>query len=151
MKQIQHKDFELLPHTADLCLRVYGSTLEELFKNALIGMFQSIGPTAFGCQTIQGRLICKQLPIKRDVFVCASEKDQLLINFLNEVLYLCDIYDEAYLDMDILELSDTAIKTIIKGVVVTSFDVVEIKAVTHHGGSIQKINDCFMVDIVIDI
>ncbi len=38
------KDFEIIPHTADLKIRVYGKTREDLFTNALIGMFQSTRP-----------------------------------------------------------------------------------------------------------
>lgn len=43
------KDFEILPHTADIKLRVYGKTIEELFENAMVGMFQSINPVLKSC------------------------------------------------------------------------------------------------------
>ena len=38
------KGYELVPHTADLKMYAYGTTFEELFRNALKGMFASIKP-----------------------------------------------------------------------------------------------------------
>ena len=38
------KDFEQLSHTADVQLRVYGKDIEELFRNALRGMFYLVVP-----------------------------------------------------------------------------------------------------------
>ena len=59
------KDFEFLPHTADLKIRAYGNTLEELFCHALIGMFQAIGPKSASCKCEKDRVICESLPISR--------------------------------------------------------------------------------------
>lgn len=144
-------DFELIPHTADIRLRVFGRDLKELFKNALIGMFQSIGPVVSTCQRINDRLVCPALPVQHSINITAGDKDQLLIDFLNEALYLSDIHDEAYLDAEILQLDEKSIQARIKGIGVERFEVVEIKAVTHHGGPIKKIDDRWTVDVVIDI
>jgi SHS2 domain-containing protein len=84
------KDFESLPHTADIKIRVFGTTLKELFRNALVGMFQTIEPRVQGCEIKQGRLICGHLPAKRSIEVSASQQDLLLTDFLSEALYLSD-------------------------------------------------------------
>ena len=34
------KKYEILEHKADLKIRVFGKTREELFENAMIGMFE---------------------------------------------------------------------------------------------------------------
>ncbi len=146
-----HKDFEQLPHTADIKLRVYGTTLEELFRNALIGMFQSIGPLAPGCTTKNERLICPDLPKRHDIEVQSPDCIALLVDFLSEALYLSDVYNEAYLDATIHELTETEIKATVHGVEVTGFEVVEIKAVTYHQLSINRVDGIWQTEIVFDI
>ena len=145
------KDFEQLPHTADIKIRVYGSSMKELFQHALIGMFQEIGPHAQECEKQGERLICDSLPEKHEIKVKAIDRDALLVDFLSEALYLSDVNNEAYLDAEIHELTDTTISATLRGVKVTGFDVVEIKAVTHHDLKIKEIDGAWQVDIVFDI
>jgi len=145
------KDFESVEHTADIKIRVYGTTLQELFTHALIGMFQSIGPHASDCTIEHERLVCKSLDRTRSVEVDSPDREALLVDFLSEALYLSDIYDEAYLDCTIHELTDTHLKATIRGVPVTGFDVVEIKAVTYHDLAIKEIDGVWQTDIVFDI
>ncbi len=144
-------DYEILPHTADLKIRVCGKTIEDLFRHALIGMFQSIGPQARGCERLNNQLICAQLPISRPVSIQSHSKDELLIDFLSHALYLSDIYNEAYLDVTIHQLSATHVDATLHGIAIEHFDVVEIKAVTYHGCEIQQHNGLWTVEIVFDI
>jgi SHS2 domain-containing protein len=145
------KDFEVLPHTADLKIRAYGSTLKELFNNALKGMFTSIHPLTSLCSYVHDRLVCAALPQQHSIEVTAPDLESLLVNFLSEALYLSDANDEAYLQADIEDLTDQHIKAIIYGVAVEGFEVVEIKAVTYHDLKIEKIDGLWQTDIVFDI
>jgi SHS2 domain-containing protein len=145
------KDFEQLPHTADLKIHVYGRTLQEFFKNAVIGMFQSIGPHAKGCEIKNERLVCPHLPEKHDVDIHSPDLDLLLVDFLSQALYLSDVYDEAYLDAIIHEVDEHHIKATLLGVKISSFDAVEIKAVTYHDLHVKKVDGIWQSDIVFDI
>jgi SHS2 domain-containing protein len=145
------KDFEILPHTADLKIHVYGTTLEELFKHALIGMFQSIGPKSKACTKKGERLYCSKLTQNHDISVDAPDRDALLVNFLSEALSLSDINNEAYLDVTIHELNENHIRATLHGIPIEGFEVVEIKAVTYHELAIQKIDGVWQSDIVFDI
>ena len=145
------KDFEQIPHTADIKIRVYGSTLQEFFSNALVGMFQVVGPHADGCKRVNDRLVCKELPQRHDIELQAGDINALLVDFLSEALYLSDVNDEAYLQVDIHELTDTHIKATVCGVTVTSFEVVEIKAVTYHDLDIKQLDGVWQSDLVFDI
>ncbi|HEV2916144.1 MAG TPA: archease [Candidatus Babeliales bacterium] len=145
------KDFEIIPHTADLQIRVYGKTKQDLFRHALIGMFQSIRPIAPDCHILHDRIVCPHLPIIRQIKVASVDQIGLLVDFLSEALYLSDIYNEAYLDVTIDEFSDTAIQATLYGISIKGFEVVEIKAVTYHNLDIQKIDDHWQADIVFDI
>jgi len=146
-----NKDFELIPHTADIKIRVYGKNLSDLFKNALMGMFQAIGPQAIGCKRVEDRLACNDLPEKRDIDVSSFDIESLLVDFLSEALYLSDIHNEAYLDAKIHEIDDKHINATLLGLKITGFDVVEVKAVTYHDLEVKKEGGFLMTDIVFDI
>jgi len=145
------KDFEVLPHTADIKIRVYGNDLKQFFRNAVIGMFQSVGPKAKGCKMESERVICNELPEKRKVEVKAPDIGALLVDFLSEALYLSDVYNEAYLDADIQEVSENHIIATLKGVKVQGFEVVEIKAVTYHELDVENVNGVWQSNVVFDI
>lgn len=145
------QDFEILPHTADFRLKVYGATKEDLFRNALSGMFQAIKPKAADCRYIDNRLVCPDLPARHLVKIRSDNINSLLVDFLSETLYLSDVKDEAYLDAAILKLTDTELEARIKGVKIQGFEAVEIKAVTYHELDIKRVGDYFETVIVFDI
>lgn len=146
-----YKDFELIPHTADVQLRVYGATQEQLFTHALAGMFQIMRPQSSACFEQHGRLTCTSFSIKRQVDVSASDMEQLLVDFLSAVLSLSDIYNEAYGAITFIQCTPTHVQAYIQGVSITGFSGVEIKAVTYHDLAIRKSSTGFQVDIVFDI
>jgi len=145
------KDFETLPHTADIKIHVYGLTLAEFFRNALIGMFQSVGPQSPECKLIEERLVCPQLPEHHEIELESHEIETLLVDFLSEALYLSDVHNEAYLDVTIHEVMTTHIKATLHGIKITGFEVVEIKAVTYHDLTVKKVDGVWQADIVFDI
>jgi SHS2 domain-containing protein len=144
-------DFELLSHTADIKIRAYGATKKALFCNALIGMFQAVGPRSPACAVENNRLVCTQLPKKHDVFVQSTDEQSLLVDFLSQALSLSDIYNEAYLAVDVQVLEDAYIQATVYGVAVTGFEVVEIKAVTYHDLIIAYKDGMWYAEIVFDI
>jgi len=146
-----NNDFELVPHTADIQLRVYGKTLKDFFRNALIGMFQAIGPKSSACKKIQGRLVCPDLPEKREIEIISIDLESLLVDFLSEALYLSDINNEAYLDAKIHEVNEKRIRATVYGVKITGFEVVEVKAVTYHDLEVKQVDGVWQADIVFDI
>jgi protein archease len=143
-------DFELIPHTADIQIRVYGSTQAELFKNALIGMFQVIGPVALNCTKNNDRIICPALDRHHEITLQAYDTEQLLVDFLSQALVLSDTYNEAYFDATCAVITATTLEATIYGVMVTGF-AVEIKAVTYHNLEITEHNGIWQTDIVFDI
>ena len=114
-------------------------------------MFQSIGPQSSVCRQEKGRLVCDELPEHHTIEVRSYDRDSLLVDFLSEALYLSDVHNQAYLDARIIQLTDTYIKVTIKGIEVTGFEVVEIKAVTHHELAIEQKDGLWQATIVFDI
>lgn len=148
---MKKKDFEAVAHTADIQIRVYGKTMKELFCNALIGMFQSVGPRSPECETIEDRLVCNDLPYAREITIKAHGYDNLLVDFLSQALTLSDIHDEVYLDVNFETLSDEELRATVYGVRITGFQNVEIKAVTYHKLHVQQLNGYWQTDVVFDI
>jgi len=143
--------FELVQHTADLQIIVHGKTLTDLFKNAVIAMFQSIKPEAKNCTyNSDGLLQCTVLSIKRNVVVNAPTREDLLIDFLSQALYLCDVHNEVYLDVEIKQFTENTITAMLFGTKITGFEN-EIKAVTYHDLNVQQKDGEWQANIVFDI
>lgn len=142
--------FVVLPHTADLKIRVCGKTLKDLFCNALIAMFQSIKPQAKKCYYKNELFACPALPQEHNIHIKAENVESLLIDFLSEALYLSDVHNEAYLNSDIFNLDETSIDARIYGVKIDGFNV-EIKAVTYSDFRLIHKDDKWCVEIVFDI
>jgi SHS2 domain-containing protein len=70
--------YKFLPHTADIKFRAYGSTIEEAFLNSLLALVSSVSR-----EKIKGS---KALAIK----VSGKDYENLLYNFLEEILFLID-------------------------------------------------------------
>lgn len=71
--------FELLPHTADTGFRAWGETLEELFAQAA-GALVEIALDAAAAEAREARQIA----------AAGTDREELLVNWLNEVLYVLD-------------------------------------------------------------
>jgi SHS2 domain-containing protein len=145
------KDFEVVPHIADLQLHVYGNSLQELFTHALQGMFQAVKPVSAACTTVNDRLVCPSLPIERDTVVESPDINALLVDFLSDALYLSDVHNEAYLDVAIAQLTTTKIVARFKGVPIEGLKESEIKAVTYHDLHIEQKDGVWETNIVFDI
>lgn len=144
-------NYKVLPHTADLRLKVFGRTKKELFCHALKGMFESLNPDTSQCRRRKGSFICDDLPQKHFIKIKSSDFNSLLVDFLSEALYLSDINDEAYFKADISKLTEKEIEATIKGVKIKGFEEGEIKAVTHHEVDIKWVAGSWETVIVFDI
>ena len=71
--------YEVLEHTADVGLRIYGRSLPELFSNAGLGLMA----LAIETQVIEEHE-------RLSLAVSGSDVEQLLVNWLSEILYHMD-------------------------------------------------------------
>jgi SHS2 domain-containing protein len=136
------KPYEVLEHTADLKIKVYGLDLPELFINAGKVIAEQQNPEAKN-----------QRPEKEEwesVEINSSDLNSLLVDWLNEILARSDISDKVYLDFQIEDLSDTYLKAKMRGVKVSQKQL-EIKATTYHGLEIKKADQHWEAIIIFDI
>ena len=117
--------YEILEHKADLRIRVFGKTKEELFQNALLAMAESQKAENLGRKT------------KRKIKVNSVDLNSLLVDFLSEALYRSQVNKEVYNNMKFKKFSDIEIEGQLLGQKVERFEE-DIKAATYHNLDIQQ-------------
>jgi len=131
--------FKILSHTADLKVRVFGKTKEELFQNALFAMNYILNPEVEEKQEKQRKIKLNSLT-----------QELLLADFLNEVLYLSQVNKEVYNEIKISELTDKLIKGTLIGKPVIRFGE-DIKGVTYYSLKMVKKNGRWEATVLFDV
>lgn len=137
------KKYEFLDHTADLGVRVWGRSLSELFMNAADAMF------GFICD------VSKASPAEPFLIeVQAIDKDQLLKEWLSELLYYFNTKNIIFSQVKIEKISDEYIKSEARGEKIdkNKHDLRhEVKAVTYHHLHIEKQGETLTTEIIFDV
>ena len=133
------KTFEEIDHTADWAFRAYGRDVRELFVNAARAMF-----------SLQGSLTDAPPSLIRTVTVEGVDLETLLVNWLNELLFLQETQRETYDRFEIQELTETNLRAQIRGKPRGQIDKV-IKAATFHNLSVTQTNEGWEATVVVDV
>jgi len=122
--------YEILEHKADLKIRAFGKTKEELFLNALLGMEESM--------KVEVRR--PEEKRKRKIKIESPDLPALLVDFLSEILYLIQVNKEIYNDIKFKKFLDTQLEAELSGQKVERFGE-DIKAVTYHDLKVKRQKD----------
>jgi SHS2 domain-containing protein len=136
------REFEIIEHTADIGIRVFGVDIKEAFINAAKGMFSLITEPA-GINEV----------LFRDVVVTATDSEFLLVEWLNELIYLFDVEYLLFSRFDILKLTDTELNARCYGEAVDRSRhelKTGIKAATYHMLKIEH-NGLYRAQVLFDI
>ncbi len=136
------KEFEIIEHTADVGIRAYGASINEAFANAAKGLFSLIT-----------ELDDVEESEHRDIELTAPDQESLLVEWLNELIYLFDAENMLFKRFDITQLSNTHLKARSYGHEVDSSKhklKMGVKAATYHMLKIDKSNGS-KVQILFDI
>jgi len=131
--------YEEVEHTADVAIRAFGRDLPELFANAAYGMFDLLADMEKLHPTIE-----------REVSLEASDLETLLVDWLDELLYLREAHDEVYKEFEISTLSPPELRAVAKGGK-RFVPRMDIKAVTYHDLKIEKTEEGYVATIVFDV
>ncbi len=142
------KKYEILEHKADLKIRAFGKTKEELFLNMLSGMSENMKPEL-------------QKPgekTKRKIKLSSFDFQALLVDFLSEILYLSQVNKEVFFEAKFKKFSDPStssrqveLEVEIFGQKTERFGE-DIKAVTYHNLEIKKTkNKTWEATVLFDI
>lgn len=135
--------YTLLDHTADLMIRVTGTDLADLFKNAGLALFDLI----FDSETLTTDEIT-------EVQVNGDDPADLMVNYLRELLYLWTGKEKLVKMVDIVHISATAVSAQVSTdrYQPEHHEVLhEIKAVTYHQIDVRRTADGWQAEVVFDI
>ena len=134
--------FEIIDHTADVAIAAYGADLKKAFANAALGMFSIITDL----DIVNEKVI-------RDVEVTSEDMKDLLVSWLNELLFICEVDKILFKRFDISELNETRMLAKCYGEKINlkrhKFKA-EIKAATYHMLEIEEGNGV-RVQVLFDI
>jgi SHS2 domain-containing protein len=131
--------FEEIEHTADQAFHVKGRDLAALLENAAVAM-----------QSLAGIRFTAKSPATREVELEAVDRESLLVNWLNEILYLEQTYRLACLRFHVYELSNHHLRARIE---TQSCDqsYTHIKAATFHNLKIWESSCGLEAEVVVDV
>ena len=132
------KRYEVLEHTADLKIRAFGKTKEELFESSLFAMTEEMRPEL------------DRKEIKTEITVKSSDLSALLVDFLGEALYQSQVNKAVYNKVTFEEFEEKEIKAVISGKKVKRIGL-DIKAATYHELEVSQTKDGWQAIVLFDI
>ena len=139
----RQRPYRQLPHTADLAWRLWGKDLPELFENA----GRALSATLTDRRYLRGRAA-------REVSLDSIDREALLVDWLNHLLYLFDVDGFLGRDFQVESLTPEHLKARVTG---ESFDPARhpertaVKAATFHHLSIVPVKDGWEATVVLDL
>jgi SHS2 domain-containing protein len=132
--------FEILEHTADVGLRAWGATLEELFASATQGVAHIAGAWDPG----PGEEV--------SIDVEAADQESLLVDWLSETLYLFDVRGGALGGVRIASISRGSCRgSVTLRELRDPNEGVQVKAVTYHQLKVAEGEDGWTATVYLDI
>jgi SHS2 domain-containing protein len=135
--------FEILEHPSDLGIEARGATMEEAFQHAAFGLMSIIA----GSSKIESYE-------KRSISILALDRENLLVRWLSEILYLYDAEKFLTADTKVERMNNTSLNATILG---QQFDAskhelkLDVKAITYHQLTVEKLDNIWIARVFVDI
>ncbi|MBU0894930.1 MAG: archease [Nanoarchaeota archaeon] len=133
--------FKFLEHTADIKFQAFGKSLEDVFKNSALAMFNAM---------YDGKVQEKE---KLKFKVKGKDLEALMYNFLEELLFLLDTKDFFLSKIKVKINKDK--KSLIAEVVgnhAEDYEIhIDVKAITYNEMFVKKIKDNWVSQVVLDV
>ncbi|MDO9527890.1 MAG: archease [Syntrophales bacterium] len=137
------KRYKVFDHTADLGLEIYGKDERELFSNAAFAIFD----LTVDLHDVNASEV-------RRVSVRGSDREDLFVNYLREILYMLNGEGMLLKDFSIREISSRHLVGEVRG---EAFNPerhsikTEIKAVTYHQVEVEKNKEGWKARVIFDV
>jgi SHS2 domain-containing protein len=132
--------FEIIDHTADWAMRVYGRDLKQLFVQAALGL----------SSLMVDRLDVIPISVERQSEFRAYDAEGLLVEWLSELAYWAEIEQIVFREFELSNMSPTRLSTLSRGGKVRELQR-HIKAVTYHNLEIIETDAGLAVTVVFDV
>lgn len=136
------QEFEVIDHTADIGIIARGDSVEDVFISAAYGMLSLI----VDLDNVNEMEI-------QEITVVAPDQEELLVTWLNELLYLFDAENLIFSRFEIIRLSMDKLEAVVYGEKVDPARhnlKIHIKAATYHMLKLSS-QDGFRAQIILDV
>ncbi|NBD35298.1 MAG: archease [Chloroflexi bacterium] len=130
--------WEEIDHTADLALHLWADDLSALFITAARGMFSLIAAPR---EDATSRAL--------EISLSALDVETLLVDWLNELLYLSEVESLVFTGYELAHLTPNALEATVTGRPIKMY-YNYIKAATFHNLSVDATPDGYETEIVFD-
>jgi SHS2 domain-containing protein len=137
------KRFEVLDHTADIGLIVYGEDLKSLFENAGKAFFHLITD-----------LKKVRLRTEKRIEIRKESLERLMVDWLTELLYLHEVENLLFKEFKVESVGEEGLKARVKGEAFQEgVHVIKtgVKAVTYHQIEVRKRKEGWRAQIIFDL
>jgi len=134
--------FKILEHTADGKFQAYGRNLEEAFSNSTYAMISLMTKDEISSK------------IKKKIKIKAKNIEQLLYNFLEEILFLID--SKNFILSKISKISINKEKFFLEAEIygdnIKDYDIYgNVKAITYNSMFVKRERGKFIIQVVVDM
>jgi SHS2 domain-containing protein len=136
------KRYETFEHKADIGIRGYGRTAEEAFQNGARALFSVM----VDLETVEGNE-------KQDIECSADDVETLFVEWLNGLLSVADAEGLVFSDFGV-KIEENRLKGWALGERLDCEKhnpVVEVKAATYHMLKVEKTDDLYIAQCVVDV
>ena len=129
-----------LEHTADIKFQAFGKSLEEVFANSALAMFNSM---------FDGKVKKTQ---KFKVKVSGSDYESLLYNFLEELIILFDEKQFFLSGIEKIEIKNGKLRAEVIGDNAENYEIsIDVKAVTYNEMFVKQEKGKWISQVVLDV
>lgn len=135
--------YEIFEHTADLGIRVRAAELDDLFAEAAQALFSVI---VRNTERIESR-------VEKRFQIEGPEIDYLLFDWLNELLYTFDVERLLLNDFQV-RVQESGLSAVCRGEKMDRRRHVmdhEVKAITYHGLKVERGDQGWLAEVIVDI
>ena len=143
-------NYKFFEHTADIGVEISGRTKKELFTNAASALFDILMENLDS----KGKSAAKTHKRQKTVTVDGADMEDLLINFLREILYLFNGTSWVISHCKITECGNKRLKAQLMGEPYNKNKhsiKTEIKAVTYSGLNVEKQKSGWRARVIFDV
>ncbi len=130
--------YRFIDHTADIGIRVASADIRGLFEEAARALVEIMGARSSGGSR------------QERISVHGLDQVDILVRWLQELLYLIEVRDLRITQVEIVEIGETDLEALVTGTVSPTPLKAEIKAVTYHNLEIQEVDNNLEATIIFD-
>ena len=139
----REKVFDIIDHTADIGIAAYGADIKQAFANAALGLFSLIADLTNVGENVE-----------RSVELWAEDEESLLVEWLNELIYIFDVEHIIFKRFEIDNLTRNYLKARCFGEEIERARhklKMGVKAATYYMLKITKDDDGYKAQVIFDV